>query len=225
MRIERQIDAGRAECRIAYATASENKRDIPNHLHNNHAATDSSGFEDSDSDLDLGGPEANATLPDNDQTITDVEADDESQDVSLHSRESTRKFRRASSAAASTAASPDSIRKRRRQIISSLGLTSDQPTLRATPPAMQKGDFNFDLSQDGGGGSNSDYATSEGFGVSTGRAPSEREFRRKLSTGQLWLGKTNRRNGPAANAFGSGLSDEDGLSGDEIDSERSYEKS
>lgn len=225
MRIERQIDAGRAECRAAYAKAGRLHASTSSQMHNGNMATDSSGLENSDSDIDLGGPEMNAPLPDNDQTVNDVEADDEGQNGREDEQIDYRRFRRAGSAPISKTGSPESSRKRRRRIMSSLGLTSDQPRVLTSPTASKQGNFDFDLGQHAeGAGVVFVPNASEGPGVSTGYAQSEKKLRRRLSTGQLWLGRRNKKNTAAANAFGSGVSDDDVFSTDEIESERSFEK-
>lgn len=206
MRIERQIDAGRAECRMhAQAHKANSKEEAA------YRVNDSSLEEETDSEVDLGGPEGSVPPPDNDETLGGTvpaqpqvksEEDDEEEDFVLHRR-------RVSSAPVS----PSLARQRRRQIATSLGITMNNPNLSWTPA--------------GRGGRGQDRlptidASDEPF--SSARAARQRPSRRRLSTGQLWLGRYNRPPAPDT-AFGSGVSgDEELPSGDELNSERSYDK-
>lgn len=208
MRIERQIDAGRAECRAAYAQSGRisHRTGLINNAHSAAALTDSSTVEDSDSDIDLGGPEANAPLPDNDETVdTGADAAD-SNEPDEHEQRSRR--------AASAPVSPYAARRRRRQIMSSLGITeADSPA--ATPDVSQRKGFDF-----ANGASAIAKRTNIDFDLG---ASGTMQGRRRLSTGQLWLNK--RTQGSSRAAFGSGVSgDEDGISADDLDSERSYDR-
>lgn len=252
MRIERQIDAGRAECRAhlgaqqqnkASATSSMSSRRIP-------ATTDSSAFEDSESDvdLDLGGPEGSAPVPRNDETLEEVTSTDERDQSRKNARQDTdcgegegdeeeddeetqqdfaARKRRGASAPPSQPSSAS--RKRRRQILSSLGLSEDRSSPIPTPLSGSKFDFGTGR---GGSALSGDEGASGTEGASSSlHAPryGAKRLRRRLSTGQLWLGGKRSSNGPAlqADMFGSGLSGEDDDS-DENDAwreekERSFE--
>jgi len=211
MRIERQIDVGRAECRAAYAKAGRSSHRSTN-ADSRAVLTDSSTVEDSDSDLDLGGPEANAPLPDNDETL---EEDTDAAERREEEEDRERRSRRAASAPAS----PHAARKRRRQIMSSLGIThADSPA--ATPNLENRHGFDF-----AGDRAGTAAITRTDFGASSSYSASANgnQGRRRLSTGQLWLNRRNR--GSSGAAFGSGVSgDEDGISADDLESERSYDR-
>lgn len=287
MRIERQIDAGRAECRAAYSARANNAPSGGAAQYAGHfsstpgALSDSSALdEDSDSDIDLGGPEANAPLPDNDETIHDEEDDDgeggkELQppsrptasarhsnasssngsrvhfppEVATHSdetgaeddaqadaRERAWRTRRAGSAPASPSASgsASAIRKRRRQIMSSLGLSAQPERASSAGPMSGSGDrdrLDFLAPSMRHAGGNSDFGLdtpgTEGMGLSSSRvALGDSMARRRLSTGQLWLGRRNKVEA-RGNAFGSGVSDDEGdalFTGDELESEKSFDR-
>lgn len=256
MRIERQIDAGRAECRAAYAQAvakgTLQRRPEADRQH----TTDSSAFEDSDSDLDMGGPEANAPVPINDETLRPIEAEDERRDaasrrspsyLSVDEDEDTQLLRRAASAPAESSnvsvRSQESARRRRKKIISRLGLTSKQTSPKGTPSLQSAASKRFDLTSaglqgetdddddddqdddvagigraesNGNGNGNEDDDANLSVGVSTGRlGQSEQSRQRRLSTGQLRLARRNRQQ-KAFGAFGSGASDaESGVYGDD----------
>lgn len=219
MRIERQIDAGRAECRLHHAQASQSgngKSQQPA-----YRAIESSSEEESDSDLDLGGPEGSVPPPDNDETLGHAEArptgkddplqhtaedesDDDEEDFKLHRRR-----------VASAPVSPHLARERRRQIATSLGITMDKQMRERAP-------WNRNRQQKDPSSTNDD-----GLGALppiSSQQSRQGAHRRRLSTGQLWLGRYNRA--PSFDtAFGSGVSgDEDFASGDEHHSERSFDK-
>lgn len=218
MRIERQIDAGRAECRMHHAQASQTangKSQQPT-----YRATESSLEEESDSDFDLGGPEGSVPPPDNDETLghaeshsisktkqahhTTTEEDEDDEDFKLHRRR-----------VASAPVSPHLARERRRQIATSLGITMDRQMRERAP-------WNRNRQQKDPSPTNDD-----GLGALPSISPQQSRQgaqRRRLSTGQLWLGRYNRA--PSFDtAFGSGVSgDEDFVSGDEHHSERSFDK-
>jgi len=218
MRIERQIDAGRSQCRAAIAARSGN---IPLRPKGPClTATDSSTFEDTDSEIDLGGPEGSAPIPDNDETMEEVRMKDERRHQNGKSGEDLEdeqdaflRSRRAGSAPATPA---NASSRRRRQIISSLGLSSDQPS--PLPAPLVRGRHTFDFLQSG------DELVSGSEGLSTTiKTPTEKKLRRRLSTGQLWLGRRNKGSANSTTAFGSGLS-EDEDSNPDLESERSYDK-
>lgn len=208
MRIERQIDAGRAECRAAYAQAGRSSHRGPAKSKSAAVLTDSSTVEDSDSELDLGGPEANAPLPDNDETLDET-------DTEQQRREDEEERERRNIRAASAPASPHAARKRRRQIMSSLGITNtDSPA--ATPNVEQR--QGFDFASNGKTSMDSEFGRSSSYNASAARGKG-----RRLSTGQLWLNRRTR--GSSGAAFGSGVSgDEDVISADDLESERSYDR-
>ena len=289
MRIERQIDAGRAECRAAYSARANNAPSGGAAQYAGHfsstpgALSDSSALdEDSDSDIDLGGPEANAPLPDNDETVHDEEdgegeGENELQppsrptasarhsnasssngsrvhfppDLATHSdetgaeddaqadaRERAWRSRRAGSAPASPSASgsASALRKRRRQIMSSLGLSAQPERASSAGPMSGPGERDRDrmdylASSTRAAGGESDFGLdtpgTEGVGLSSSRgALGGSMARRRLSTGQLWLGRRNKVEA-RGNAFGSGVSEDEGdalFTGDELESERSFDR-
>lgn len=218
MRVERQIDAGRSECRAQHARTLLSDNNGQRQLHN-YRAMDSSMDEGSDDELDLGGPEGNAPLPDNDETLggtsgpIDVsrwqrQQQPEEEDFDDHRR-------RASSAPVS----PSLARQRRRQIATSLGITSERPSPSWTPP-RSAGNRNVISPPTNIDGRESRFDTMPSFGE---RQASQGGPRRRLSTGGLWFNRFNRAPVPDT-AFGSGISDEEVHSGDELASDKSFEK-
>lgn len=215
MRIERQIDAGRAECRLHAQAAKQINGRTSGQV---YRTTESSLEEETDSDLDMGGPEGTAPPPDNDETVDETAAaqtqaikiesdddddDDDEVDFALQRRR-----------VASAPVSPSLARQRRRQIATSLGITMDKID-KGWLPAGRSRRIQEQLPTIDG--------SDEPF--SSARQARQNTSRRRLSTGQLWLGRYNRAPAPDT-AFGSGISgDEDMHSGEELNSERSYDKS
>lgn len=212
MRIERQIDAGRAECRLQAQAAKQTNGKTSGQA---YRTTESSLEEGSDSDLDMGGPEGSVPPPDNDETVDEAAAaqgqaikiesddDDEEVDFALQRRR-----------VASAPVSPALARQRRRQIATSLGITMDKIDKGWLPAGRSRRTQDQLPTIDG---------SDEPF--SSARQARQNTSRRRLSTGQLWLGRYNRAPAPDT-AFGSGISgDEDMHSGEELNSERSYDKS
>ena len=185
LRIERQIDAGRAECR---ARLSKQARDsISKHV---SGATDSSAFEDSDEELDLGGPEGAAPLPDTDKPVVSEDEDDGDGDAAERHR------RRAMRAVSVPAEALDPARRRRREILSNLGLTPGGSPM--STPSTEQPNFFARRTRDANG-------ADEAIPM---RAASERKLQRRLSTGQLLLRKRNKGRANT-NMLGSGISDDD----------------
>lgn len=219
MRIERQIDAGRAECRLQHAQSSTNANGKLQQ--SAYRATESSlEEEESDSDLDLGGPEGSVPPPDNDETFGGSVAEPQSITQNIKEEENDDEddeedFRLRRRRVASAPVSPHLARQRRRQIASSLGLTMDREIPNWAPTPRNHGQQDPSPTNDNGGLASS---------FSSSRQNRQGANRRRLSTGQLWLGRYNRA--PSFDtAFGSGVSgDEDFASGDEHHSERSFEK-
>lgn len=216
MRIERQIDAGRAECRLHHAQSAQRTNGKTSQAV--YQPAESSLEEESDSDLDLGGPEGSVPPPDNDETLEeaaqatpdskarkeDEEDDDDDEDFVLQRRR-----------VASAPVSPHLARQRRRQIATSLGITTDKNIPSWATNNRERRQKDPSPTNDVLGSQQAFFSSRQGR-----QAPT----RRRLSTGQLWLGRYNRAQS-LDTAFGSGVSgDEDLASGDEHHSERSFDK-
>lgn len=211
MRIERQIDAGRAECRLHAQVAKQANGKLSQHT---YRAGESSLDEGSDSDLDMGGPEGSAPPPDNDETV-DEEAQAQAEDGVRGSEDEDEEedFRLQRRRVASAPVSPSLARQRRRQIASSLGITRENQTGGWSPAGRSRRAQDQLPTIDG---------SDEPF--SSARQARQGPSRRRLSTGQLWLGRYNRASA-LDTAFGSGISgDEEMHSGEEPTSERSFDK-
>jgi hypothetical protein len=216
--VERQIDAGRAECRTHYAQASTsgNKPNLASHRHHESSQEE----EESDSDFDLGGPEGSVPPPDNDESlggiITESPMREESPDDPDRDDFVLQRRR-----VASAPVSPSLARHRRRQIASSLGITADhgKPSWNNSAPSTTARRIQDTLPNiDGQDSIESRLQSADPWKNRHGTG------RRRLSTGQLWLGRYNRA-ASLDTAFGSGVSgDEDAPSADEQVSEKSFEK-